>query len=65
MESGEEVAVAGSGKIYCPRCPDWEIKRPERCSNTLDRGGRTLDFCGRRCKETFERNPGNDVGRAA
>ena len=44
-------------KVYCRVCPDWEIKRPERCSNTLKRKGATLYFCTRRCKERFEKAP--------
>ena len=45
------------GKVYCRVCPDWEIKRPERCSNTLKRQGVTLYFCTSRCKERFSKAP--------
>lgn len=54
-----------AGKVHCTCCPDWEIKRPERCSNTLQYGGRILYFCTRRCKEKFERNPGKYVAAAS
>jgi YHS domain-containing protein len=37
-------------------CPDWEIKRPEKCSNTVERKGKTVYFCTKRCKEKFVRN---------
>lgn len=44
-------------RVYCPVCPDWEIKLPDRCSNTLKHGERTLYFCTKRCKERFMKNP--------
>jgi hypothetical protein len=40
-------------KTYCVMCPTWEIKRPERCSNTHQKGAKTLYFCTRRCKDKF------------
>ncbi len=40
-------------KIFCPMCPKWEIKIPERCSNTLVKKGKKLYFCTKRCKERF------------
>ncbi len=41
---------------YCAMCPDWEIKNPHRCSNTLEDKGRTVYFCTARCKERFLRS---------
>ncbi|MBK8171088.1 MAG: hypothetical protein IPK60_12190 [Sandaracinaceae bacterium] len=41
---------------HCAMCPDWEIKRPEKCSNTVERKGKTVYFCTKRCKEKFVRN---------
>ncbi len=40
-------------KTFCGMCPDWEIKNPERCSNTHKKGSRTFYFCTRRCKDKF------------
>lgn len=40
---------------YCAMCPDWEIKHPERCSNTTKKAGKTVYFCTARCKEKFLR----------
>lgn len=40
-------------KIFCTICPQWEIKRPEVCSNTLVSKGKKHFFCTRRCKERF------------
>lgn len=44
-------------KTYCTVCPKWEIKRPERCSNTLTRKGKKHYFCTKKCKERFEKSP--------
>jgi len=41
-------------KIFCGICSDWEIKRPEKCSNTIIRSGRKYYFCTKKCKERFE-----------
>ena len=48
---------AAARKVYCRVCPDWEIKHPDRCSNTLTQRGATLYFCTRRCKERFLKAP--------
>lgn len=42
-------------KHFCVMCPTWEIKRPERCSNTLKAGAKTLYFCTKRCLERFQK----------
>lgn len=44
-------------KIFCTVCPKWEIKRPERCSNTLVHKSKTRYFCTKKCKERFEKDP--------
>ncbi len=44
-------------KVYCNVCPDWEIKRPEKCSNILMHKGAKRYFCTRKCKERFEKAP--------
>lgn len=44
-------------KIFCTVCPKWEIKHPERCSNTLVHKARTHYFCTKKCKERFEKAP--------
>ena len=44
-------------KTYCVVCPTWEIKNPERCSNTIEKGSKKLYFCTKRCKERFEKTP--------
>ena len=49
-----------SAKVYCKMCPDWEIKNPARCSNTLQQGGKTLYFCTKRCKERFQKGKKDD-----
>lgn len=58
------AARAKGDKVFCPCCPTWEIKFPERCSNTLERAGRTLFFCTRRCKDKFARSPEKYATRA-
>ena len=42
---------------YCTVCPKWEIKQPERCSNTLFDGEQKRYFCTKRCKERYEKAP--------
>lgn len=44
-------------KIYCSACPKWEIKKPERCSNTLLLKREKHYFCTKRCKDRFEAAP--------
>jgi len=44
-------------KVYCTVCPQWEIKKPERCSNTLTHKGAKHYFCTSRCKERFTKAP--------
>lgn len=44
-------------KTFCTVCPKWEIKRPERCSNTLVHKAKTHYFCTKKCKERFEKAP--------
>jgi hypothetical protein len=45
-------------KVYCVVCPTWEIKHPERCSNTVVLSPRrTLYFCQRRCKDRYLKAP--------
>jgi len=44
-------------KVFCPVCPKWEIKIPERCSNTLKKGVQMLYFCTKRCKERYIKSP--------
>jgi hypothetical protein len=65
VESDQKMTGSGPQKTCCPYCPGWEIKRRERCSNTLVHGRRSLYFCSRPCKERFERNPGHYLGGTA
>ncbi len=44
-------------KVHCGICRDWEIKNPERCSNTLIHKRKRLYFCTRKCKERFMKSP--------
>lgn len=44
-------------KTYCTVCPDWEIKRPEKCSNTTTYKGAKHFFCTSKCKERFQKAP--------
>ena len=44
-------------KVFCTVCPTWEIKNPDRCSNTTMHKGKKHFFCTRRCKERFENAP--------
>lgn len=44
-------------KIYCVCCPTWEIKHPDRCSNTSVYKGRKRYFCTKKCKDRFDRAP--------
>ena len=46
-----------SKKVFCKVCPKWEIKIPERCSNTLGSGKSKLHFCTKRCKERYVKAP--------
>jgi YHS domain-containing protein len=46
-----------STKVYCSVCPDWEIKHPERCSNTMTHKGQKRYFCTKKCKELFAKTP--------
>jgi YHS domain-containing protein len=55
--STKAKARPSAKKVYCPCCPTWEIKHPERCSNTMKHAGKTLYFCTRRCKERFAKAP--------
>jgi YHS domain-containing protein len=61
-------AKSAAAKTYCVVCPSWEIKHPERCSNTVtlakgkakaasDSGQSTLYFCTRRCKDRYLKAP--------
>jgi hypothetical protein len=50
-------AKSKKAKVYCAVCPDWEIKCPEKCSNTLTHKGKKRYFCTRKCKERFEKAP--------
>ncbi len=50
-------AVMARKKTYCTVCPTWEIKSPDRCSNTLQTKGKTLYFCTKRCKERYTKTP--------
>ncbi|MCC7404066.1 MAG: hypothetical protein IT288_06665 [Bdellovibrionales bacterium] len=44
-------------KVFCTVCPTWEIKNPDRCSNTLKKRSKTLYFCTKRCKERYTKSP--------
>jgi len=44
-------------KTFCSVCPKWEIKIPERCSNTMSHKGKKHYFCTKRCKERFQKTP--------
>jgi len=65
MAKLQQVKSEVAAKIFCPCCPDWEIKHPERCSNTLEAADRTLYFCTKRCKERFLKNPEKFLGNPA
>lgn len=49
--------VASKKKTFCTVCPTWEIKNPDRCSNTLKKASKTLYFCTKRCKERYSKSP--------
>ena len=49
--------IEAKKKTFCVVCPKWEIKLPERCSNTLDTKGKKLYFCTKRCKERYLKAP--------
>lgn len=53
----KKVKSPSGKKIYCVVCPKWEIKQPDRCSNTLKKGQGTLYFCTSRCKERYIKAP--------
>jgi YHS domain-containing protein len=53
----KKVITAKAKKIFCSVCPKWEIKRPERCSNTKTVKGILHYFCTAKCKERFEKSP--------
>ncbi|GIL16252.1 MAG: hypothetical protein BroJett040_00030 [Oligoflexia bacterium] len=53
----KKAAKKTTKKTYCMVCPKWEIKNPDRCSNTIKKGAKTLYFCTKRCKERFEKAP--------
>ncbi len=44
-------------KTYCKICSTWEIKNPERCSNTIKKSSATLYFCTKKCKERYTKSP--------
>jgi len=44
-------------KVFCTVCPKWEIKQPERCSNTIKHAAKTLYFCTKRCKDRYAKTP--------
>ena len=44
-------------KTYCKVCPQWEIKNPARCSNTIKKASKTLYFCTQRCKDRYTMSP--------
>jgi YHS domain-containing protein len=49
--------IVSSKKSYCQVCPTWEIKLPDRCSNTIEKKGKKMYFCTKRCKERFIKAP--------
>lgn len=57
MGSSQATKKSSASKTYCTVCPAWEIKHPDRCSNTLKRASGTLYFCTKRCKERFVKDP--------
>ncbi len=52
MEGG--LTMPKKTKTFCKMCPTWEIKQPERCSNTLQKV-KKLYFCTKRCKDRFNK----------
>ena len=48
---------SSTGKTFCVVCPTWEIKNPDRCSNTIKKASKTLYFCTKRCKERYQKAP--------
>lgn len=44
-------------KTFCTICPTWEIKNPDRCSNTIKKAAKTFYFCTKKCKERFTKTP--------
>ena len=57
MAKTTKKGITGSKKVFCVVCPKWEIKKPERCSNTIKKGSSTLYFCTKRCKERYQAAP--------
>lgn len=55
----EKGVVMAAKKVFCAVCPKWEIKQPERCSNTLTYKKNKQYFCTKKCKERFEKAPEN------
>lgn len=51
------MAKLKTKKTYCRCCPKWEIKNPDKCSNTLTYRGEKQHFCTKKCKEKFEKAP--------
>lgn len=51
------MKAAAKKKTYCTVCPKWEIKLPERCSNTIKKAAKTFYFCTARCKERYLKAP--------
>ena len=45
-----------NSKTYCVTCPTWEIKNPDRCSNTIKLSSKTLYFCTKKCKEKYTKS---------
>lgn len=48
---------AKTTKTFCGICSDWEIKQPEKCSNTLVLKGKKHFFCTAKCKVRFTKTP--------
>lgn len=57
MQAKKKIPKKTRAKTFCAVCPTWEIKRPEKCSNTLTRQGTKRYFCTKRCKERFAKAP--------
>ena len=57
MKTAKKAAPkARAKKVFCVMCPKWEIKRPERCSNTIGAGASKKYFCTARCKERYAKS---------
>ena len=57
IKSKAKPKTMSGKKTYCTVCPKWEIKRPEKCSDTLVSKSKKHYFCTRKCKERFEKTP--------